>query len=182
MTISDDNNIRARIESALYAYGRPLEIEELAKAARITSKRKTIKIVRDILKSVNENMVALEISELPGQKFVMQLKPQYTKVARRFSLRPLMTKSVLNTLTHIAYLQPISSTDLAARRGSQAYSHLKELRELGFVESQRSGRSSIYRTSSSFSDYFGLSKEPIKIKQRLSTTRRKTSIQISNKV
>jgi segregation and condensation protein B len=181
MPVSDEE-IRARIESALYAYGRPLEIAELAKAARISSKRKTIKIVRDILKSINENMVALEISELPGQKFAMQLKPQYTKVARRFSLRPLMTKSVLNTLTHVAYLQPITSTDLAARRGSQVYSHLKELRELGFVESQRSGRSSIYRTSSSFSDYFGLSKEPIKIKQRLSTTRKKTSIQISNKV
>jgi|ETNmetMinimDraft_35_1059890.scaffolds.fasta_scaffold32557_2 segregation and condensation protein B len=181
MPVSDEE-IRARIESALYAYGRPLEIAELAKAARISSKRKTIKIVRDILKSINENMVALEISELPGQKFAMQLKPQYTKVARRFSLRPLMSKSVLNTLTHVAYLQPVASTDLAARRGSQVYSHLKELRELGFVESQQSGRRSIYRTSSSFSDYFGLSKEPIKIKQRLSTTRKKTSIQISNKV
>ena len=175
MTISDDNNIRARIESALYAYGRPLEIEELAKAARITSKRKTMKIVMNIMKSFNENMVALEISKLPGPKFVMQLKPQYTKVARKFSLRPLMTRSVLNTLTHVAYLQPVSSTDIAARRGSQAYSHLKELRELGFVDSQRSGRSSIYRTSNSFSDYFGLSKEPTKIKQKLSTKRKITS-------
>jgi len=172
MTISDDNNIRARIESALYAYGRPLEIEELAKAARITSKRKTMKIVMNIMKSFNENMVALEISKLPGPKFVMQLKPQYTKVARKFSLRPLMTRSVLNTLTHVAYLQPVSSTDIAARRGSQAYSHLKELRKLGFVDSQRSGRSSMYRTSSSFSDYFGLSKEPTKIKQKLSTKRK----------
>ena len=175
MTISDDNNIRARIESALYAYGRPLEIEELAKAARITSKRKTMKIVMNIMKSFNENMVALEISKLPGPKFVMQLKPQYTKVARKFSLRPLMTRSVLNTLTHVAYLQPVSSTDIAARRGSQAYSHLKELRKLGFVDSQRSGRSSIYRTSNSFSDYFGLSKEPTKIKQKLSTKRKITS-------
>ena len=131
--------------------------------------------MRDILKSFNENMVALEISELPGQKFVMQLKPQYTKVARKFSLRPLMTRSVLNTLTHVAYLQPVSSTDIAARRGSQAYSHLKELRKLGFVDSQRSGRSSMYRTSSSFSDYFGLSKEPTKIKQKLSTKRKITS-------
>ncbi len=81
MPISDEE-IRARIESALYAYGRPLEIAELAKAARITSKRKTIKIVRDILKSFNENMVALEISELPGHKFVMQLKPKYSKIAK----------------------------------------------------------------------------------------------------
>ena len=174
MPVSDEE-IRARIESALYACGRPLEIAELTKAARITSKRKTMKIVMNIMKSFNENMVALEISKLPGPKFVMQLKPQYTKVARKFSLRPLMTRSVLNTLTHVAYLQPVSSTDIAARRGSQAYSHLKELRKLGFVDSQRSGRSSMYRTSSSFSDYFGLSKEPTKIKQKLSTKRKITS-------
>ena len=51
MPVSDEE-IRARIESALYAYGRPLEIAELAKAARISSKRKTIKINFFLLKSV----------------------------------------------------------------------------------------------------------------------------------
>lgn len=165
---SNDEIIRARIESALYAYGRPLNVAELTKVAKISSKRKTLKIVREIIKNLNENMIALEIAELNGPKFVMQLKPQYTKIARKFSLRPLMSKSVLNTLTHVAYLQPVSSTEISERRGSQSYKHLRELRELGFIEVQRVGRRRIYRTTSSFSEYFGLSKEPSKIKKSLS--------------
>ncbi|MFQ6134302.1 MAG: SMC-Scp complex subunit ScpB [Nitrososphaerales archaeon] len=167
----DEEELRARIEAALYAAGRPLDLTDLARAAGITSKRKALKIVKKILKSMNENMLALEIAELPGQKFAMQLKTRYTKVARRFSLRPLMPKAVLKTLSHIVYLQPVSSSDLAARRGPQAYSHLKKLRELGFIEAERSGRSSIYRTTDTFSEYFGLSTDPERIRRELASLR-----------
>lgn len=168
-----DQEIRARIESALYAYGRPLNVIELAKAAGISSKQKTIKIVKEITKKFNENMVALEIAELHGPKYVMQLKPEYTKIARKFSLKPLMSKTVLNTLTQVAYLQPVTSTEIVTRRGSQAYNHLRELRELGFLKLQKTGRKSIYRTTDSFSDYFGLSNEPSKIKKSLSPSKTK---------
>jgi len=171
----NDEEIRARIESALYAYGRPLNAEDLAKAAGISSQQKTIKIVKQIMKNLNENMVALEIAEFQGPKFVMQLKPQYTKIARKFSLRPLMSRSVLNTLTQVAYLQPVSSTEIVTRRGSQAYNHLRELCELGFLELQKTGRKTVYRTTDSFSDYFGLSKEPSKIKKTLSLSKTNAS-------
>lgn len=163
----DEEEMRAQIEAALYAAGRPLDLTELAKAAGITSKRRALKIVRKIAKSVNENMLAIEIAELPGKKFAMQLKTKYTKVARRFSIRPLIPKAVLKTLSHIVYLQPISSSALAARRGSQAYSHLKSLLEMGFIEVERSGRTRIYRTTNTFSEYFGLSHDPEKIKRAL---------------
>ena len=167
----DEEEMRARIEAALYAAGRPLDLTELAKAAGITSKHKTLRIVKRILRSMNENMVALEIAELPGRKFAMQLKTRYTKVARKFSLRPLMPKAVLKTLSHIVYLQPVSSGDLALRRGPQAYGHLKKLRELGFIAAERSGRTRIYRTTPTFSEYFGLSTDPEKIRREINSTR-----------
>jgi segregation and condensation protein B len=163
----DDKEIRARMEAALYAAGRPLKIDELAKAAGITSKRKTLMVVKKIINSLNENMIALEIVEMPMQKFAMQLKTEYTKVARRFSLRPLMSKAMLKTLSHVVYLQPVSGSDLSTRRGPQAYSHLKKLRELGFIKSERLGRTSMYRTTGIFSEYFGLSTDPEKIKVEL---------------
>jgi segregation and condensation protein B len=178
--IDNENDIRAKVEAALYAAGRPLHLTDLSKAAGITSRNKTMKIVKKIMKSVNSNMLALEIVELPDQKFALQLKSNYTRIARKFSLKPLMPKAVLKTLSHIVYYQPITGSDLSLGRGPQAYNHLKKLRELNFIEAKKSGRSKIYRTTNTFSEYFGLSKEPTKIKRELSSTRKRTGLEIQN--
>ena len=177
-----DLEIRAQIEAALYAAGRPLDVEDLMRATDTTSKHKILKIMKEIMKSLNENMIAIEIVDLPGQKFAMQLKTQYTTTARKFSLRPLLSQPVLKTLSHIIYFQPVSSSELAARRGSQVYTHLKKLRELGFVDAKRLGRNNIYRTSHTFSEYFGVSSEPDKIKKELFPSRSEIVKQISKKV
>jgi len=137
------------------------------KASGTSSKRKTLNIIKKIIESLNGNMLALEIKNLPGLRFAMQLKPEYTNIARKFSLRPLMSRAELKTLTHIAYLQPVSGSELSAKRGPQAYTHLRRLRELGFITQDRSGRNNIYRTTNIFSEYFGLSMEPERIKREL---------------
>src|SRR3972149_7145373 len=165
LQMSQNDETRARIEAALYAAGRPLELNDLLRAAGITSRREALKSVRKISKSLNDNMLALEIVELSNEKFVMQLKTQYTNVARRFAIRPLMSQAVLRTLSHIAYFQPISGSELAERRGPQAYNHLKKLLEMNFIENEKSGRNKIYRTSNIFSEYFGVSNDPVKIRQ-----------------
>ncbi len=169
----NENSTRGRIEAALYAAGRPLDLAELAKAAEITSERKALSIVRAIQKDMNEKMLAIEIAEIDGGKFAMQLKTKYTKVARRFSLRPLVSNAVLKTLSYIIHLQPVSSKDLADRRGPQAYGHLKQLLELGFIHAERSGRTRIFRTTSTFSEYFGLSDDPDKIRRRLAAPQKR---------
>jgi segregation and condensation protein B len=179
MTLNENKNLtRAKIEAALYASGRPLDLTELAKAADITSERKTLRIVREIAKDMNENMAAIEIAEIPGGKFAMQLKTKYTKVARKFSLRPLVSNAVLKTLSYIIYLQPVSSKDLADRRGPQAYGHLKQLLQLGFIRAERAGRTRIFRTTSAFSEYFGLSDDPEKIRRRLAAPQKRRSQKI----
>jgi len=175
MPISDDE-VRARIEAALYSAGRPLGLEDLAKAAGITSKARALKAARSIAKMVNRYMHALEAVELPGQKFALQLKPRYNRVARRFSIRPLVPRSVLKTLSYIVYFQPVTGSELLSSRGARVYSHLKTLRELGFIECEQSGRSRVYRTTPKFSEYFGLSTEPEQIRRQLSSALAKISV------
>lgn len=157
----------ARVEAALYASGRPLDGEQLAKAAGMASQRRAVAIAREIAKTVNGSMVAVEVVEYPGPRFAMQLKADYTKVARRFATRPLLSKAALRTLSFIAYFQPISGGDLVLRRSSTVYQHLKELEEVGFIASERQGRSKLYRTTGRFSDYFGLSTDLAAMKKQL---------------
>jgi len=157
----------ARIEAALYAAGRPLDAEQLARAAGTASQRKAVGIARDIAKAVNSTLRAVEVVEYPGPKFAMQLKTKYTQVARRFATRPLLSKAALRTLSFVAYFQPITTSELVLRRSSAVYDHLKQLEEIGFVASDRQGRSKTYKTTARFAEYFGLSPDVLSMKKQL---------------
>jgi segregation and condensation protein B len=160
-------DVRARIEAALYSSGRALDADQLAGAAGITSKKRVIEEAKAIAVSLKSAMSAVEIVEYPGPRFAMQLKAEYTSVARRFATKPLLSKAALRTLSFIAYFQPISSTDLAARRSSAVYEHVKDLEEVGFLVWVRKGRSKLYSTTPEFAEYFGLSTDVPSMKRQL---------------
>ncbi len=159
--------ILAKVEAALYSSGRALSPDEIGKVVGTTSERKAVAVVREIARLVNSSLLAVEVVEFPGPRFAMQLKPQYTQVARRFATKPLLSKAALRTLSFIAFFQPIPSGELVLRRGSTAYQHLKELEEVGFVVSERQGRSRAYRTTGRFAEYFGLSLDQSTLKKQL---------------
>ena len=162
-----EEDVKARIEAALYAAGRPLSAEDLARAAGLTSKRKALQIARRIMQDVGTTFMAIQLAELTGEKFVMQLKPEFNSIARRFASRALLPDSAMKTLSYVAFFQPISAQQVAERRGPQAYQHLRVLEELEFVKSEPLGRTRNYRTTDAFSNYFGLSTDQQVMKQQL---------------
>ncbi|MDE1857944.1 MAG: SMC-Scp complex subunit ScpB [Thaumarchaeota archaeon] len=157
----------AKVEAALYAAGRPLTVEEIAKAAGTASDRKAVAMAREVAKAINGNMLAVEVVEYAGPRFAMQLKAKYTQTARKFATRPLLSRAALRTLSFIAFFQPITSSELVVRRGSTVYQHLKDLEEVGFIAGERQGRARAYRTTSRFAEYFGLSTEITTLKRQL---------------
>jgi segregation and condensation protein B len=159
--------ILAKVEAALYASGRPLTIEEIMHVSGTTSERKAASIAREVAKGVNASMMAVEVVEYSGPRFAMQLKSQFTPTARKFATRPLLSRAALRTLSFIAFFQPISSAELVLRRSSTVYQHLKELEEVGFITSERQGRSKAFRTTPRFAEYFGLSTELTTMKRQL---------------
>ena len=160
-------DVLAKVEAALYASGRPLSVDEIAKVAGTASERKAVSIAREIAKSVNGSMQAVEVAEYSGPKFAMQLKAQYTQTARIFATRPLLSRAALRTLSFIAFFQPITSSELVLRRSSTVYQHLRELEDVGFVASERRGRSKAYKTTNRFAEYFGLSTDVVALKRQL---------------
>jgi segregation and condensation protein B len=148
--------ITSRIEAALYSSGRPLSIEELVRASGTNSKSNTRKVVNELIKKTKSVFTAIEITELDDGTFVLQLKPGYTPLIRKFAQRPLIPTSALKTLSYIAYEQPVSSTRLMQIRGSQVYAHLRTLKQMGFIELEQVGRSKTYRTTKKFRSYFGV--------------------------
>jgi segregation and condensation protein B len=149
---------QARIEVALYASGRPLSLDEISKVAKVVSKRRLAELMRDLARRINGTFAAIELKEIEGPMYSIQLKPAYNAIAKRFATKPLLSVSALRTLSYVVYLQPVTAHELVQRRGSAAYAHLKELCEIGFLRFERRGRSRVFNTTDSFADYFGLSR------------------------
>jgi len=147
----------ALLEAALYVAGRPLDLKTLASVIKTRSKRKAERLARTLVEEYNNRGGCLEILELEDQRFVMQLKAEYSPDVRRLSLRPLLSVGPLKTLSYIAYRQPVPQAQVIDVRGHHAYDHLKQLEDLGLISREREGRTKVVRTTSFFADYFGLS-------------------------
>jgi len=163
----NEDQIAARLESALYSAGRPLTIEELIKAAGTESRQKTLAVLDSIIKKMNNTFKAIEIVTLPDGSYVFQLKPEHSASVRKYASKPLLSRATQKTLSYIALEQPISSKQLLEVRGSGVYGQLKELRQLNFIEHQSVGRLRIYSTTEKFQKYFGIEGDVNALKQKL---------------
>jgi len=163
----NEDQIAARLESALYSAGRPLTIEELIKAAGTESRQKTMSVLESIIKKMKNTFKAIEIVALPDGSYVFQLKPEYSASVRKYASKPLLSRATQKTLSYIALEQPISSKQLLEVRGSGVYGQLKELRQLNFIEHQSVGRLRIYSTTEKFQKYFGIEGDVNALKQKL---------------
>jgi len=176
----NDDEATARIESALYSAGRPLSVEDLIRASGTESRPKTLALLDSIMKKAKNAFKSIEIVILPDGNYVFQLKPEYSSSVRKYASKPILSKATQKTLSYIAFEQPVSSKQLLEIRGSGVYMHLKELRQLNFIENQNIGRMKIYSTTEKFQKYFGISGDVNILKQRLFKKIRKSSEIISN--
>ena len=157
----------ALLEAALYVAGRPLDLNELCSVLGTRSKKKVKKFACILVQEYAARNTALEILELKDERFVLQVKADFTPLVKRLVNRPLLSSGPLKTLSYIAYRQPVSQKRVVDVRGQHAYGHIKLLRDMGLVAAERSGRSMALRTTDYFADYFGLTQDTALMKKEL---------------
>ncbi len=154
------------LEAALYAAGRALTIEELSELIG-KAESTTEKLLKDLEFEYHKRGGALEVVQLPRDRYVMQLRPELTPRVGRLIPGGLLSFATLQTLVFIALKQPILQSDLVAHRGTHVYEYVKELEEKKFIRSEPEGRTKMLRTTQLFSDYFGLDRDKVKMKAQL---------------
>jgi len=110
---------------------------------------------------------ALEILALKDERYVLQVKPEFTPLIKKLVNRPLLSAGPLKTLSYIAYRQPVSQKRVIDVRGQHAYGHVKLLKEMGLIASERTGRTLALKTTDYFADYFGLTQDTTAMKRDL---------------
>ncbi len=159
----------ALMEAGLYVAGRPLDLKTLGNITGTRSKKKVRKLAKTLVENYKNRDTALEVLELEGERFVMQLKTEYTAKVRKLSTRPLLSAGPLKTLSYIAFRQPIVQTKVIEVRGHHSYGHLKQLEDMELIIREGVGRKRVIRTTQFFADFFCLSHELRVMKRQLKT-------------
>ena len=157
----------ALIEAALYVTGRPLDMQTLGSVSGIRSEEKIRLLARTLVEKYRKVDGSIEIVELEDGRYVMQLRPEYSKSVRRLATRQLLPRGALKTLSFIAFKQPVTQAYVVKVRGKLAYGHVKELGEKGLITKDRLGRTKILSTTDIFADYFNLSHNVRLMKRQL---------------
>jgi segregation and condensation protein B len=157
----------ALLEAALYVAGKPLDLNELCAILGSRSKKNAKKLTNTLMQEYASRNTALEILELKDERYVLQLKADYTPLVKKLVNRPLLSSGPLKTLSYIAYRQPISQKRVIEVRGQHAYGHVKLLKDMGLITAERSGRSMALKTTDYFADYFGLLHDTSLMKKEL---------------
>ena len=157
----------ALIEAALYVAGRPLDINELCQVVNSRSKKKIKKYVESVMQEYVARNSPLEILSLKDERYVLQVKSEFTPLIKKLVNRPLLSSGPLKTLSYIAFRQPVTQKRVVEVRGQHAYGHVKLLKDMGLIASERVGRSMGLKTTDHFADYFGLTQDTSVMKRDL---------------
>jgi segregation and condensation protein B len=160
---TDPGQLQRILEAALLAAARPLDLDELL-ALFPEQERPDRTALRNALADLREqyDSHAMELREV-ASGYRIQIRSEFTPfVSRLWEERaPRYSRALLETLSIIAYRQPITRADVEDVRGvSLSTSILRTLLDRRWIRAvghrDVPGRPALYGTTREFLDYFGL--------------------------
>ena len=155
------SELTGKIEALLFVASSPVSENELKEALNVPM-RKIRNALDDLKFLLQDEAHGIFLRNLAGG-WVLETKPDLADLIGNFRntakiKRISLTKQALETLTVIAYKQPISRRDVETIRGVDSSSPIKRLFELGLIRiSGRTGkRAALYSTTKKFLEIFGI--------------------------
>jgi segregation and condensation protein B len=152
----------ARIEAALIVADGPVTARKLAVGAALLETAEALRLIEELNSLYDESGSAFRV-ERAGGGFQLLTRPVYARWLDRIHQRQerlRLSAPALETLTVIAYRQPMTRADIESVRGVQAAEMLKQLMERGLVkivgEHDSLGRPYLYGTTRLFLETYGL--------------------------
>ncbi len=159
--VTEMNEIKGALESLLFVAGEPLTPTRLAEALGC-DEGKVLAALQELRQEYLEENRGIQLREVGGG-WRMHTHPAYADYVEKLLLasrRSRLTRAALETLAIIAYLQPITRSQIANLRGVQSENVVKVLAELGLVREAGKERSpggpALYVTTEKFLERFGL--------------------------
>ncbi len=157
----DKKKIEAAIEAILFTMGDSVEASQIAEALEL-DQNTTEEILQDMIKRYQEEDRGIQIIELE-HSYQMCTKKEYCEYLIRLAMhpkKPVLTDVMLETLSIIAYKQPVTKAEIEKIRGvkcDHAVNKLVEynlVKELGRLDAP--GKPILFGTTEEFLRSFGV--------------------------
>lgn len=157
----DIKEIKAVIEALLFVSGDPVSVKEIASVFSI-DESSIKKIVNQMVDTYNDEMRGIQIIEV-NNSYQFSTRPEHFEYIERL-VKPLtrqgLSQQSLETLSIIAYKQPVTKSHIDAIRGVKSESTITRLLEKDLIfEAGRQdgpGRPNLYCTTDNFLKLFGI--------------------------
>lgn len=154
--------LKGLIEEVLYIWGEPIDINDLS-AIITDADKKQIKIAIDeMVAERKQNQSGLLINNFDGEyQFVTRVKHDkyFSSLVKKTEKK--LTSSALETLSIIAYKQPITRAEVDNIRGINSQTTIDNLLDRGLIKENgrldKIGKPIIYVTTTLFLQYFNIS-------------------------
>jgi segregation and condensation protein B len=180
------NRKTARVEAVLFVSESALSARRLAQLATLADSAEAVRIVDELNSAYDRDGSAFRV-EPAANGYLLLTRPAYARWLGRLHQRQTAMKlspPAMETLTVIAYRQPITRADIEAVRGVQCTEMLKQLMDRGLVriagEDNSLGRPYLYETTRKFLEVFGLrSLEDLPRADYVRTARDKRGVEVT---
>jgi segregation and condensation protein B len=153
----------SQIEAILFVVGdEGIGLEELSSLLELSTAKtyEALTILKE--KYQADQDCAMNILEV-GNHFVLSTKKKFAPLLKKYAQSPLsnsLSQAALETLSIVAYKQPISRVEVDEIRGVQSAGSMQKLVARQLIEEKGRvdgpGRAILYGTTAYFMDYFGL--------------------------
>lgn len=158
----DPKSRRQRLEGVLFMSRSPLPSRKISQLAELEDGTQARTMIKELNQHYDEQHRAFHIKKVGGG-YQMLTRPQFANWIQRLDhiQRPKrLSNPAMETLTVVAYRQPIIKVEIEAIRGVSCGEMLRQLLEKGLVKiagrSEKLGRPYLYATSKEFLTLFGL--------------------------
>lgn len=161
------NSLESKVESLIFCSPKPIKIVDIIKTFKESEKEhyseeSILKSIKKIQKKFSDIKFSFEIVE-SGGGYQFLTKNEFSRlneIMLKQQSRRRLSISALETLSIIAYKQPVTKSEVEKIRGVNCDYTIQKLLEKELInidgKSDKVGRPLIYSTSERFMDYFGI--------------------------
>jgi len=156
-------DIKNRIEAVLFTVGRAITFEELASLCNLGSVGAVRVALNELAEDYEKRETSLKLT-VDNNVASLNIKKDYMYLTTKLLNDSELDKATQETLALIAYKKPALQSDMIKMRGNGAYDHIKKLKELEFVISEKKGRTRLLKLTPKFFDYFDVVEDKLQQK------------------
>ncbi|RLE02773.1 MAG: SMC-Scp complex subunit ScpB [Candidatus Aminicenantes bacterium] len=157
-----NTRLKEIIESLIFVSLEPLSLEKIKSLLTDFPPEEIEKAVEELLQSYASNQRGIQIIQAAGG-FLFTTKPDFDPYIRQLldqERKSRLSSAALETLSVIAYHQPVTLAQISALRGVDSAQAVKTLLEKKLIKisgrKKAPGKPFLYRTTKKFLTYFGL--------------------------